>query len=180
MGGSEWLIFLQQPLLTSAVKSWLWDVFLCYWVIALVALLKYFSSPVSSHCSIKAVNFIPELLIVFEMFSLRLHSLVSLLYLQGNTYVALEQVPRDTVESPSSEMLTAQLAKALSKPRQLWSCPCSEQGLGPDALQIAPADRIDYSMILLFTVMVANLLQVLPLSAMYLIFFSLWYYQILM
>lgn len=152
---------------------------MCYWVIALVVLLKAFSRALNNHCSIRVINFISELPIVFEMFSLKSCSILTLLYLQGSMYVALEQLPKDTVKSPSSEMLTTSLVKALSKPVQLLTWPCSEWGLGPDALQTAPADRIDYSMLLLFTVMVANLVQVLPFSAMYLIFFSLRYYQIL-
>lgn len=49
-------------------------------------LLKDFSSAVRNHCSIRAVNFISELPIIFEMFLLKLHSLVSLQYLYGNMY----------------------------------------------------------------------------------------------
>lgn len=105
----------------------------------------------------RAVKVISDLWIIFQNFSLKSHSLLSILYLQCVcTYASLKQVPRDTVESSASEMFTAQLAKTLSKPTQLQRWPCSEWGLGPDALQTAPADRIDYWVILLFTVMAAN------------------------
>lgn len=82
-------------------------------------LLKDFSRALNNHCSIRVINFISELPIVFEMFSLKSCSILTLLYLQGSMYVALKQLPKDTVESPSSEVLTTLLVKALSKPVQL-------------------------------------------------------------
>lgn len=155
--------------MTSSVRSWMWDIFLCYWVIAL-APMKVFSSTMRKNCTIGSVNFISELPIVLYW--------IAFIYDLTRKHVCIvgmaaqRQDRFSILGGPST-----QLAKVLRCwGAQLQSWPSSEWKIAPDALQTALADRIDYSDSVVHC-HGSKLIQELPFSAIYLIFFSLQYYQ---
>lgn len=164
--------FLQHPLVTSSVISWMRDIFLCYWVTAL-APIKVFWGTMWKICTISNVNFISELPIVLYWIAF----ICDLTVFTGKCVciVGMAAQRQDGISILGEPSI--QLAKVLRCwGAQLRNQPSSDWKIVPDALQTALADRTDYSDSVVHC-HGSKLIQELPFSAIYLIFFSLQYYQ---